>query len=268
MNARVDGPVTVRPWRRWAACFTLVTAAHITLAVALVYSPDPVQPGLDEGAPVVVELAEFVMEPSVAQATNAVPLEQAEAVPPEVEPEVLPEPEPVPKQAEPVEAPVEPQEIAQAETQDTIPVPEPVEEQVPEDPRETEASDQPVDPLLAQKVAESSEAIDRQAVAQKQARVASQRASWQALVRAHLEKHKRYPHMARTRREQGIAQLHFKMNRRGKVLDSSLTQTSGSFILDREVQRVIKRAQPLPNPPAEIEGDVLELVWPVEFALH
>lgn len=89
--------------------------------------------------------------------------------------------------------------------------------------------------------------------------------SWEGEVLAHLERRKRYPPEARSRRLEGVALIRFSMNRQGQVLSASLAQTSGHAVLDREALGLLRRAQPLPAPPAEIVGDTLTLTVPVEF---
>ena len=93
-------------------------------------------------------------------------------------------------------------------------------------------------------------------------------ATWQGLLLADLEAHKRYPPEARERGEQGVVYLRFAMDRRGKVLSFSLEKSSGFGDLDQETLGLIERSQPLPPPPPTITGSVIELVVPVEFQLQ
>lgn len=89
-------------------------------------------------------------------------------------------------------------------------------------------------------------------------------ATWQAIVMAHLEKHRRYPAAARARGQQGVAQVTFRMNRRGQVLTVRISRTSGSGALDRAAIDTVKRAQPLPAIPNDMP-DELDLTVEVEF---
>lgn len=89
-------------------------------------------------------------------------------------------------------------------------------------------------------------------------------ANWQAIVMAHLEKHRRYPAAARARGQQGVAQVAFRMNRRGQVLTVRISRTSGSATLDRAAIDTVKRAQPLPAIPDDMP-DELDLAVEVEF---
>lgn len=91
--------------------------------------------------------------------------------------------------------------------------------------------------------------------------------SWQGRLLAHLERHKRYPDSARFRRQQGVAGVAFSMDRQGRLLAVRLRTSSGVESLDEESLELLRRAQPLPPPPPEVEGERLDLVVPVEFFL-
>lgn len=88
--------------------------------------------------------------------------------------------------------------------------------------------------------------------------------TWEGLLMAHLEKHRRYPAAARARREQGTVYVRFRMNRAGQVLWLRIDQSSGSTTLDRAALDTFRRAQPLPAIPDD-KADELEIALPVEF---
>jgi protein TonB len=92
--------------------------------------------------------------------------------------------------------------------------------------------------------------------------------SYLALIRQKLERNKIYPHIARARKEQGTALLRFVVDRNGHVLTHRLERSSGHRDLDREVEAMLDRAQPLPPMPAEMTQAQLELVVPVQFFLR
>lgn len=89
--------------------------------------------------------------------------------------------------------------------------------------------------------------------------------TWEGRVLAHLERRKRYPAEARARRLQGVTYVHVTMDRAGRVLSVVLERTSGHAALDREALALLRRAQPLPQPPAEVPGDRISLSVPVDF---
>ncbi|WP_084253364.1 energy transducer TonB family protein [Sphingomonas pituitosa] len=90
--------------------------------------------------------------------------------------------------------------------------------------------------------------------------------SWEARVVARLESLKRFPPAARSRRDQGVATVRFRVNRQGALLASSLVGTSGSRLLDQGALATVARAQPYPPIPVG-RGDEIELVVPIEFLL-
>ncbi len=93
------------------------------------------------------------------------------------------------------------------------------------------------------------------------------KATWEGLLLAHLEKYRRYPGASRSRREQGVVHVRFRMNRQGQVLSASVIQSSGFPALDQAALDTLRRAQPLPAIP-EDKPDELTLTIPVEFFLR
>lgn len=92
-------------------------------------------------------------------------------------------------------------------------------------------------------------------------------ALWQAKTKGHLNRYKAYPEEAKSKGRTGTAKVRFTVDEQGNVLTSELVISSGVRALDKEAQRVLKRAQPLPTPPVEllINGKVtVEL--PIEFS--
>ncbi len=83
----------------------------------------------------------------------------------------------------------------------------------------------------------------------------------------HLNRHKRYPAGARAKREQGVVYVRFAMDRSGNVLSAVLEKRGRFADLDAEGLALLTRAQPLPIPPAEVTGDPIEMIVPVEFSL-
>lgn len=92
--------------------------------------------------------------------------------------------------------------------------------------------------------------------------------NWQGTLRAHLERHKRYPSAAQFRRQQGAPMVRFVMDRQGNVLSAHLERSSGHSTLDEEAVALLARAQPLPQPPPEVTGDRIELRVPIQFFLR
>ena len=97
--------------------------------------------------------------------------------------------------------------------------------------------------------------------------IARVQASWQKRLIDHLNRHKRYPDAARSRRAQGIVVVAFRLDSSGQVVASRVTKSSGSQALDEEALAVLKRASPLPAPPEQIAGPMLDLVLPIQFRI-
>lgn len=92
--------------------------------------------------------------------------------------------------------------------------------------------------------------------------------TWEGAVLAALNKAKRYPREASSRRQQGVPYIRFLMDRDGKVLSSRLERSSGFAVLDDEAVSLPRRAAPLPKPPDDVVGNTIELVVPVEFFMR
>ncbi|HEX2891845.1 energy transducer TonB, partial [Vineibacter terrae] len=91
---------------------------------------------------------------------------------------------------------------------------------------------------------------------------------WHAALAAHLQRHKRYPVAARRDGEEGTAYLRITLDRNGMVLAKRLERASGYTALDQETLALADRAQPLPPPPPEMQGDRFEFVVPLQFVLR
>lgn len=92
--------------------------------------------------------------------------------------------------------------------------------------------------------------------------------TWQGRVLAQLDRHKRYPSTAARRRQEGVPQVRFTLDRQGRVLAVSLARTSSVASLDSEAVALVRRAAPFPPPPPHIQGEAIELQAPVEFFLR
>lgn len=93
-------------------------------------------------------------------------------------------------------------------------------------------------------------------------------ADYLTTLQAWLEKHKEYPARARVRRQQGTVLLYFEMSREGEIREAHIRKGSGHSTLDEEALALIKRAAPLPRPPADFGGTEIRMVIPVQFSLH
>lgn len=247
---------------RWLGGSALALLGHAVVAGGLMYQGTPVPPD-GAGAPVHVELAGDFAAPARVEVAGA---REEAADPPSPVVEKVPDSPPLP---EPIPEPEPESEL-----------PEPVKQSPVDDTRPTEIAKRVAKPdAAAENASDGASSLptvtaDRAAevvqatAAEAATHMAGLRASWQGRVKAHLEQHKQYPHSARTRREQGTARVRFTLDRRGRVQAVHLEESAGFPLLDREVREALRRAQPLPEPPAELAGEVLELIWRVEFVLR
>ncbi len=92
-------------------------------------------------------------------------------------------------------------------------------------------------------------------------------ASYQTLVATVLQKHKKYPRRAVSRRQEGTVTVKFTVKRTGDISKYELTSSSGHTLLDRAVERMLKKASPLPPFPENLTSESITLILPVEFYL-
>ena len=91
--------------------------------------------------------------------------------------------------------------------------------------------------------------------------------TWKTRIVALLERNKRYPAAAQSRRERGTAQVFFSLDRQGHVIESRIVRSSGAAALDEEALALLNRAQPFPTPPPELAGERVNLTVPIRFNL-
>lgn len=173
--------------------------------------------------------------PQLAEVQEVLPVETKAVPPPPPKPVVKP-PTPVVAKAPPTPAPPTPVPVAE------VPV---------------QAAPAPAAPMPPQ-VASLPPSVGRPGAD----------AEYFSVILAWLEKHKEYPRHAQARRQQGTAVLYFELDRHGKVLSYRIKTSSGVPELDREVEAMIKRAEPLPPMPADMTQAKLELQVPVQFRLR
>ncbi|ATQ67035.1 MULTISPECIES: energy transducer TonB [Methylosinus] len=87
--------------------------------------------------------------------------------------------------------------------------------------------------------------------------------TWQKMLIAHLNRHKRYPSGA-GRRSAEVA-VAFTLDRLGHVVASGVRRSSGDHAFDEAALAMMKRADPLPPPPAAVADEGLSFEVPVMF---
>jgi TonB family protein len=89
------------------------------------------------------------------------------------------------------------------------------------------------------------------------------RATWQKELIAHLDKHKRYP----AERSQKTAEIlvSFALDRMGHVLSTSIVKGSGDKAFDEAALAMVRRSDPVPQPPPRVADEGLTFTLPVIF---
>jgi protein TonB len=89
------------------------------------------------------------------------------------------------------------------------------------------------------------------------------RATWQKKLVAHLDKHKRYP-AARVQKRAEIL-VGFALDRMGHVLSTSIVKGSGDAAFDEAALAMVRRSDPVPQPPPLVADEGLTFTLPVIF---
>lgn len=238
---------------RYSGSLLLVLAVHaIAIVVALRW---PASQAIElPPAAMMIEL------PPMPEPAPPPPPQVVQPPPPPVEEEVVP----VPEVAEaPKPEIVVPKKVEKPKPKPKPQPPKPLKK--PEPPREEPAAEKPVDtpPTTAK-----TEPAAQPAPSAPPAPPSNALPNWQSDLLRHLSKYKKYPEDARRRGMQGVARLRFVVDAQGNVLSYSIASSSGSPALDRATTEMIRRAQPLPKPPAEtLNNGTIEILAPFVYSL-
>lgn len=89
------------------------------------------------------------------------------------------------------------------------------------------------------------------------------RATWQKELVAHLDKHKRYP--AESSQKSVEILVSFALDRMGHVLSTSIAKGSGDKAFDEAALAMVRRSDPVPQPPPLVADEGLNFTLPVIF---
>jgi TonB family protein len=89
------------------------------------------------------------------------------------------------------------------------------------------------------------------------------RATWQKELIAHLDRHKRYP-SDRSLKSVEIV-VSFVLDRMGHVLSTSIVKGSGDAAFDNAALAMVRRSDPVPQPPPAVADEGLNFTLPVIF---
>jgi len=88
--------------------------------------------------------------------------------------------------------------------------------------------------------------------------------AWKKKISIQLVSKKEFPPGATG--QSGTAKVKFVIDRQGKLISRELVETTGSELLDAAALRMIERAEPFPEPPAEVRDDRFTFTVPITFA--
>jgi periplasmic protein TonB len=91
------------------------------------------------------------------------------------------------------------------------------------------------------------------------------RATWQKELVAHLDRHKRYP-ADRSQKSVEIL-VSFALDRMGHVLSTSIVKGSGDAAFDEAALAMVRRSDPVPQPPPVVADEGLNFTLPVIFKI-
>lgn len=277
----------------WSVAALAVISAHAGAFALLAREQEPVADA-SAGAPaMMIDLAAMptAVDTDATNVSDSLEDSRAGAVaetePPDPEPQpVEPEPEPEPEpQSEPTpESLPEPTPVTEpmpdvtpppptetAEVALPTPVPPPTRPlERPDPPKEKAQTKQPVKPrreqprsVAQQKAAAQVTQADR-SVAQRtdvvDAAAPQVVASWKGRVAGRLQRFKRFPPGAESLR--GLTLVTFTFDASGNVLSVAIARSSGYAVLDQATVEMVRRASPIPAPPA---GVPLTLTVPMRY---
>lgn len=269
-------------WRRMIASAMIVTGLHAGLVAYAYLRPPPEEVIEESEGAFMLELAPLPVA-AVAEASE-VPGPSAEVTQPQITektptedvPEVTPPKEvplpvaPDPELDVPIQKPVEEVKEEKEEVEKPVEKQEVKEEKKEEEP-EVEAA-KPQEAMVQGGAPPAPAATPApKTAAQRQGttnRHSDEAMSWSKALMNHLGRHRRYPKAARNAGHQGAVQVRFTIDRAGQVLSARVVKASRSSLLDEEALAMLKRASPLPEPPDEIAGEVVELVIPIQFTIR
>ncbi|GEB37893.1 protein TonB [Gluconacetobacter liquefaciens] len=246
---------------RWGVSFVTVLAVTGSVVSWVMHLPPPVMPVPEPpSAAIAIDLAPEPVSTPTPPIDAPVGPRQTVSVPdpqPEPPPKITVPPSPAPTPPVPVARPERPRPLKKKiplHTHERKPVPDrtPPAQETTGPP----ASETPVAPSSATSVSSASSS-----------QASPDPVTWQGELLARLEKYKRYPAESQARHEEGIAMLHFAMDRKGHVLSARISASSHHATLDEETLALLHRAEPLPVPPDSIPGDAITLTVPIEFYL-
>lgn len=249
---------------RWLLAAAIVLSVHVGIAATyfLWFAQSPA--GAPQAPPIIVDMSPMPAAPESPMDVAPGP-EMVEAQPPP-EPKIV-EPQPPEPIVDPPPPAIEPLVALPEPPKEPPPPPEVKEEPTPKPPEVKRVErKKPVPRTTA--APRSQRSADTPSAPSVGASSAAAIASWRDLVVAQLQRAKRYPRGAESRRETGVVTLNFTLSRGGSVLSRSIVRSSGNSELDQEVLAMVARASPFPQFPPGMNQSSVNLSVPIRFSLR
>jgi periplasmic protein TonB len=218
--------------RRWGLAALVVLAAHVGLVIAFMLVRQSEMPPGNPPDAVMINLAPIAVAPPPQQEVETPPQPQ------QVQPQAPPLPIERPPQT--VQMPVAPDliEAPQPEVMMAPPPPKPVQHEATRKPQRAQPrTNRP----HATRAAAPAPGFNGEAVE-----------SWRSEIVERISSVKEYPEAARP--ASGTAVIAFSVDRGGRITSARLARSSGSALLDQAAVATVRRANPLPPPPAGVPG--------------
>jgi protein TonB len=231
---------------RWGIAALAVVLAHVVLVLAFMLVRQSEMP---PGAPpdtVMINLAPIAVAPPPQEEVNTPPQPQ------QVQPETPPVPKPI--EQPPTQAPIAPDVVSAPQPEVMMAPPPPKQHEVKQQKQQQRAQPRTNLPH-ARAAAAPAPGFNGEAAE-----------SWKSEIVMRINSVKEYPEDARSQGTSGTASVAFSVDRNGRVMGARLVGSSGSAILDQAAIETVRRANPVPAPPAGVPGGNFTI--PLHFSVR
>lgn len=97
---------------------------------------------------------------------------------------------------------------------------------------------------------------------------AAGKTDWQKQIMSSVASKQVYPRSALSRQLEGRARVKVSVDRSGTITGFEMVEATGHDILDREVEKLMARVNPLPAPPSDVADKDLTFILPLSWALN
>lgn len=92
--------------------------------------------------------------------------------------------------------------------------------------------------------------------------------SWQKKIVQLVAQKQVYPRAALSREIEGRAKVRLTIDRSGAISSHEVLESTGSEVLDNEIENLVERLNPLPTPPSNISDENLSFVLPLAWVIQ